>query len=154
MKKIIVLLMGLFIISDCYCQNISEKQKILHEIDSIRIHFNIPAVAFGVVSDNSVIIQGALGVREINTNDTVTIKDKFHIGSNTKAITSFIAGKLVDEGLISWNTKFFDLFPELKVTSKPEYYEIELKDLLSHRALINPFKSGKQIGRASFRERV
>ncbi|MHC1703255.1 MAG: serine hydrolase domain-containing protein [Tenuifilaceae bacterium] len=144
MKKSIVLLMGLFIISDCYCQNLSEKQKILHEIDSIRILFNIPAVAFGVVSANSVIIQGALGIREINTNDTVTIKDKFHIGSNTKAITSFIAGKLVDEGLISWNTKFFDLFPELKVTSKPEYYEIELKDLLSHRALINPFKSGKQ----------
>lgn len=144
MRKCIVLLIGLFIISNSYCQKLSEKQKILHEIDSIRILFEIPAVAFGVVSDDSIIIKGALGVREINTIDSVTIQDKFHIGSNTKAVTSFIAGKLIDEGIISWNTKFFDLFPELKNTSRPEYFEIELKDLLSHRALINPFKSGKQ----------
>ena len=144
MRKSLVLLIGLLIISNCYSQESSEIKKILHEIDSIRIRFNIPAVAFGVVSDDSVLLHGAIGVREINTNDSVTIKDKFHIGSNTKSITSFIAGKLVDTGLILWNTKFFDLFPELKTTSKPEYYEIELKDLLSHRAFINPFKGSEQ----------
>ncbi len=144
MRKSIVLLISLLIISNCYCQKLSETQKIIHEIDSIRIRFDIPAVAFGVVSDDSVLLQGAIGVRQINTNDSVTINDKFHIGSNAKALTSFIAGKLVDNGLISWNTKFFDLFPELKTTSKPGYYDIELKDLLSHRAFINPFKGGAQ----------
>jgi len=143
MRKSLVLLIGLFIVSNCYSQGSSERKKILHEIDSIRIRFNIPAVAFGVVTDDSVLLQGALGIREINTNDSVTINDKFHIGSNAKALTSFIAGKLLDNGLISWNTKFFDLFPELKATSKPEYYEIELKDLLSHRAFINPFKGNQ-----------
>jgi len=144
MRKSIVLLISLLIISNCYCQKLSETQKIIHEIDSIRIRFDIPAVAFGVISRDNVVLQGALGVSEINTNDSVTINHKFHIGSNTKALTSFIAGKLVDNGLISWNTKFFDLFPELKTTSKSEYYEIELKDLLSHRAFINPFKGGNQ----------
>ena len=121
-----------------------EIKKTLHKIDSIRIRFDIPAVAFGVVRDDSILLKGAIGVREINTNDSVTIYDKFHIGSDSKALTSFIAGKLVDNGLISWNTKFFDLFPELVATSKPGYYEIELKDLLSHRAFIDPFKGGNQ----------
>ncbi|MEN8115567.1 MAG: serine hydrolase domain-containing protein [Bacteroidota bacterium] len=144
MRRSFLLLISLFMISNCYSQELSEINKILHEIDSIRTFFNIPATAFGVVSDDSVLLQGAIGVRQINTNDSVTIDDKFHIGSNTKALTSFIAGKLVDNGLISWNTKFFDLFPELKTTSKQGYYEIELKDLLSHRALINPFKGNAQ----------
>ena len=36
------------------------------------------------------------------------------------------------------------MFPELKAKSKLGYYEIELKDLLSHRAFIDPFKGGKQ----------
>ncbi|MEN8193090.1 MAG: serine hydrolase domain-containing protein [Bacteroidota bacterium] len=119
-------------------------KKTLNKIDSIRIRFDIPAVAFSVVRDDSILLQGAIGVREINTNDSITIYDKFHIGSVSKALTSFIAGKLVDNGLISWNTKFFDLFPELKATSKPGYYEIELEDLLSHRAFIEPFKGGNQ----------
>jgi len=50
-----------------------------------------------------------------------------------------MAGKLVDEGKISWNTKFFDLYPEMKATARKDYYEIDLKDLLSHRAMLNPF---------------
>lgn len=139
-------MISLFIISNCYSQELSELKKLLHEIDSIRTFFNIPAIAFGIVSDDSVLLQEAIGVRQTSTNDSVTIIDKFHIGSNAKALTSFIAGKLVDDGLISWDTKFFDLFPELKTTSKPGYYDIELKDLLSHRAHINQFKGGEQWG--------
>jgi CubicO group peptidase (beta-lactamase class C family) len=144
MRKSFVLFIGFLIISSCYSQESFEIKKTLYKIDSIRIRFDIPAVAFGVVRDDSILLQGAIGVREINTNDSITIYDKFHIGSDSKALTSFIAGKLVDNGLISWNTKFFDLFPELKATSKPGYYEIELKDLLSHRAFIDPFKGGNQ----------
>ena len=144
MRKSFVLFIGFLIISSCYSQESFEIKKMLNKIDSIRIRFDIPAVAFGVVRDDSILLQGAIGVREINTNDSITIYDKFHIGSDSKALTSFIAGKLVDNGLISWNTKFFDLFPELKATSKPGYYEIELKDLLSHRAFIDPFKGGNQ----------
>ncbi len=50
-----------------------------------------------------------------------------------------MAGRLVDEGKISWNTKFFDLFPEMKPTARREYHEVDLKDLLSHRARLNHF---------------
>lgn len=90
---------------------------------------------------------GAAGVREINTTDSVTIFDKFHIASIGKGLTSFIAGKLVDEGKISWSTRFFDLFPEMKETSRQEYLDLELKDLLSHRTQLKYFNDwgAKQI---------
>jgi CubicO group peptidase (beta-lactamase class C family) len=101
--------------------------------DSIRRAFHMPELSFAVVSSGSVIEMQALGVRKINTNLAATFNDRFRIGSNTKAITGYIAAMLVKEGKISWDTRFFDLYPELKTCSRKEYYGLTLLDLLSFR---------------------
>ncbi|HTX18401.1 MAG TPA: serine hydrolase domain-containing protein [Bacteroidota bacterium] len=134
-----IFLIALGLTFHCAAQNSAQEQRVIHDLDSIRVAFHIPAIAFGVANCDSVLLMGATGVREINTTDSVTIQDEFHIGSLAKGLLSFIAGKLVDEGMISWNTKFFDLFPEMKESSRSEYYRIDLKDLLSHRASLHPF---------------
>lgn len=118
---------------NCKSQSFIEKQQIIHDIDSIRIAFHIPGLAFGVADCDSVLIAGGLGIRQINTSDSVVINDYFHIASLGKGLFSFITGKLVDEGKISWDTRFFDLFPELIETSRKEYYELKLSDLISMR---------------------
>jgi CubicO group peptidase (beta-lactamase class C family) len=92
-----------------------------------------------VATTDKTLLSGALGIREINIKDSVTIKDLFHIASLGKGFTSFIAGKLVDEGKISWNTRFFSFFPEMREKSRSEYLDLELKDLLSHRTLLPDF---------------
>jgi CubicO group peptidase (beta-lactamase class C family) len=143
-----VLILTLFIINvNIHGQTKFEDQKTIHDIDSIRARFHIPAFAFGVANCDSIIITGAVGVREINTTDSLTIYDKFHIASLGKGLLAFIAGKLIDEGKISWNTRFFDLFPEMKETSRIEYQDLELKDLLSHRTPLKYFNDwgAKQI---------
>lgn len=101
--------------------------------DSIRKEYKIPELAYAVLSSDNVFELEVLGVQRINKNYSANQKDKFHIGSNTKAITSFIAALLVEQNKISWNTKFFDLFPELKSKSKKEYQNITLQDLLTFR---------------------
>ncbi|MBN2570543.1 MAG: beta-lactamase family protein, partial [Ignavibacteriales bacterium] len=70
------------------------------------------------------------------------ITDYFHLGSNTKAITGYVAAYLVENNKIKWTTQFFDLFPDWKKQSNPAFYEITLADLLSHRAKIKPYTSG------------
>jgi CubicO group peptidase (beta-lactamase class C family) len=92
-----------------------------------------------VATTDKTLLSGALGIRKINSKDSVTINDFFHIASLGKGFTSFIAGKLVDEGKISWNTRFFSLYPEMRETSGSEYLDLELKDLLSHRTLLPDF---------------
>jgi len=136
MKKIIFVIISFLAILNCKSQNFSEEQKIINDIDSIRKRFHIPGLTFGVATSDKILILGALGIRAINTNDSITIYDMFHIGSLGKGFTSFIAGKLVDEGKINWTTRFFDLFPEMKKTSRKEYLNLELKDLLSHRTFL------------------
>lgn len=102
--------------------------------DSIRIKYKIPELAYAVISSDKVIELGVLGVQKINTNSKAQINDKFRIGSNTKTITSYIAANLVKQGKIKYETKFFDLYPELKEKSNSAYYDLTLQDLLTFRA--------------------
>lgn len=101
--------------------------------DSIRTKYKIPELAYAVVAADAVFEMQIAGVQRINTNFKAEPNDRFHIGSNTKGITSFIAALLVEKGQISWDTKFLDLFPELKTKSRKAYYNITLQDLLTFR---------------------
>jgi CubicO group peptidase (beta-lactamase class C family) len=107
--------------------------------DSIRRLYKIPEIAYAVVSSDSVLELATIGVKKINTFIYVESNDKFRIGSNTKAITSFIAAQLVKQKKINWSTKFFDLFPELTQESNKEYRNMTLLDLLSFRTKLFPY---------------
>jgi CubicO group peptidase (beta-lactamase class C family) len=107
--------------------------------DSIRIAYHIPELSYAVLSSDSVYELEALGHNKINSTHNATINDRFRIGSNTKAITGFIAAQLVKQGKIGWDTKFFDLFPELKKHARPEYYNLTLINLLSFRNSLIPY---------------
>ena len=115
-------------------------QKTLQFADSIRKSYNIPEISYAVIDYKSTLEIAALGKHSIDFPDTATLNDRFHIGSNTKAMTAFIIAKYVEKGKLKWTTKFFDLFPEWKEKSKPEYANITLQDLLSHKAGIQPFQ--------------
>ena len=108
--------------------------------DSIRKLNNIPELSYAVVTVDSILEIQALGKHSVDLNDSATLSDRFHIGSNTKAMTAFIIAKYVEKGKLKWTTKFFDIYPEWKSNSKPEYYNVTLQDLLSHRAMIQPFQ--------------
>lgn len=115
-------------------------QKTLQYADSIRKTYHIPELAYAVVTADSTLEIAAMGHHSIDLPDTATLNDRFHIGSNTKAMTAFIIAKYVEKGKLKWTTKFFDIFPEWKQKSNPAYYNITLQDLLSHRAMIQPFQ--------------
>lgn len=101
----------------------------------------VPGMAIGVVKTDQTYF-GIGGSSKIDEKVPVTLNSKFHLGSNTKAIISFITFKHIENGVISLDTKFFEVLPELKDSSRSEYHEITLSDLLSHNAGIRPYTSG------------
>lgn len=140
MKKII-LIINIFLGTNCMAQNMPKIA------DSIRIKYHIPAMAYAVITADKILQQQVIGYHQVGQTakkDTALIIDYFHLGSNTKAITGFIGAYLVEQNKISWDTKFFDLFPEWRVESDSAYINITLKDLLSHRAHIQPYTSGAE----------
>lgn len=114
-------------------------QNLLTFADSIRKQYKIPELAYAVVSSEKVLELAVIGVKKINTSIVAESNDKFRIGSNTKAITGFIAAQLVKQKKISWNTQFFDLFPELKAKSNRAYHPLTLLNLLTFRTKLYPY---------------
>ncbi|TDQ08810.1 serine hydrolase domain-containing protein [Pedobacter metabolipauper] len=123
-------------------------QLLLRQADSIRIESQIPELSYVILTADHILTTNTLGFHRSDVQNTTTkakSTDYFHLGSNTKAITGFIAAYLVVQKKISWNTRFFDLFPELKKDANAAYLDITLADCLSHRARIKPYTSGTEL---------
>jgi CubicO group peptidase (beta-lactamase class C family) len=136
MKKNFLFFTLFTIFSSSYAQNNSSF------IDSVRVKYQIPELAYAVVSSDAILEIHALGNQRINTDFKANLSDKFRLGSITKTITSYIATTLVKEGKIKWSTKFFELYPELKSKSDPATYKFTLQDFLTFRANINTWSYG------------
>ncbi len=70
-------------------------QKTMQFADSIRNTHNIPEISYAVINSSSILEIAAIGRHSIDLPDTATLNDRFHIGSNTKAMTAFIIAKYV-----------------------------------------------------------
>lgn len=136
MKRIVI-------IGFLFSHLISNAQNQRHALDSIvdvfRMKYNVPAIAASVVLYDTVFF-GVSGLKRSDQHHVADLESKFHLGSNTKAITSTIAAILVEKGIIKWDTKLVEVVPELKTKIMPEYMGITLEQLLSHRARIQPFE--------------
>jgi len=92
----------------------------------------LPAIAAAVVRNGAVIASGAVGTRRVGTDIPVTINDRFHIGSDTKAMTALLAGMFVEEGKLRWDSRVAEIFPELAPTMDADLRGVTLTQLLSH----------------------
>lgn len=94
--------------------------------------YALPALAAAIVRDGEVIAAGAVGTRRIGTQTAVTIDDRFHLGSDTKAMTALLAAMYVEAGKLRWDTTVADVFPELRAKMDPGLRAVTLTQLLSH----------------------
>lgn len=119
--------------------SLSYGQSIVSFADSVRQHYKIPGLAFAVVSSDSVLECHVTGVKRANTTYAAEPGDRFHIGSNTKAITAFIAALLVKEQKIQWNTTILSVFPELRWRTRYVYDTVTLANLLTFRGRLQGY---------------
>ena len=94
--------------------------------------YSLPAVAAAVVKEGKVVAAGVVGTRRADAKIPVTINDRFHIGSDTKAMTALLAAMMVEEGKLRWNSTLADVFPELAEKMDPRMRSVALERLLSH----------------------
>lgn len=113
-------------------------------VEAIRTERGLPAMTAAVVTRDGILAIGVSGNRRITGGPAVTLADKWHIGSNLKAITSMLAAIAVQENKISWTTTVTQAFPELAGQIRPEFQSTTLRDLLSMRTGIignvNPYQ--------------
>jgi D-alanyl-D-alanine carboxypeptidase len=125
----------------------AQAQGYKHSIDSVLRANGVVGFAYSAFSGEKALVETVWGNKITNESNPIQITDRFHLGSNTKAFTSFLIAKAVEEGKLTWKTKFFEVFPDLKANSHATYSDITLADLLSHRAGIEPFTTEKEIAK-------
>jgi beta-lactamase family protein len=90
-------------------------------IDSVRRQHNIPAMAAIVFRADTMLARGIAGVRRSNSTALVEERDRFQLGSNSKAITATVLATLVEEGKLAWTTTLADVFPEWRDSMSPDF---------------------------------
>jgi CubicO group peptidase (beta-lactamase class C family) len=94
--------------------------------------YKLPALAAAVVKDGNIVAAGAVGTRRLGTDNPVGLDDRFHIGSDAKAMTALLAAMLVEQGKLRWDGTVAEVFPELAGAMAPQVGAIRLDQLLSH----------------------
>ncbi len=97
-----------------------------------------PAVAAAVVVEGKVVAAGAVGTRRAGADIPVTVNDRFHLGSDTKAMTATVIGMLVEAGKLRWDSTPLEVFPELAAAFDEGVKPVTLEQLLSHTSGVSP----------------
>ena len=91
-----------------------------------------PAMAAAIVTADGVSWSGVRGVRRDGEADLATLQDRWHLGSNTKAMTAAVFARLVEQGRARWAMPLAEAFPDLPLD--PAWADATLDDLMHHRA--------------------
>ena len=98
-----------------------------------------PALAAAVASSGGITGAATTGVRKAGGHDSVTVEDRFHVGSITKPMTATLLATLVEEGRLRWDAAPTDVLPEFAAALHPALRSVRLEHLLAHRAGIAAF---------------
>jgi CubicO group peptidase (beta-lactamase class C family) len=99
-------------------------------VESGRQKLGVPGVSIGIVQDGKVLFAGGFGVRDIATNAKADADTLYIIASNTKALTTLMLGKLVDEGKLTWETPVTQLLPSFKLGDADTTSRVLVKHLI------------------------
>jgi D-alanyl-D-alanine carboxypeptidase len=127
-----------------HAQNSRLTQAYLSEITSkARENFKVPAIAVSVTNAETVYLQEVQGVRVVDKPNKSTLDDYFHIGSCSKSMLAVMAAKLIEQNKVTWQTRFFEVFPELKANANAAYSDISLEDLFLNKAEIKAYTNAE-----------
>ena len=134
--KYSLLLLLTIVLSSTAAQDLND------QLGLIRRKHHLPGLSFVVVNPQSMLRSACDGYVSLADSMPLTLGAAFHLGSNSKAITSLVAHQLVSQGKISWTTTIAEVFPEWRQKMQAAYRKVTLADLLSHRGRLSAYTDG------------
>ena len=104
-------------------------------LDPIQTSHELPALGAAVFDGSGRLLGiGAVGQRVVGIDaddvptEAVTVQDRWHIGSDTKAMTATLVGRAVERGELGFDTTVTELMPD----ADPAWKAVTMRHLLSH----------------------
>jgi len=90
----------------------------------------VPGVSVGILQGDRVAIAEGYGVRHLGSTVPPDANTTFMVGSTTKPLTSLLVARLVDQGLLRWETPVHAVLPDFKVADPQLTARLETRHLL------------------------
>jgi len=99
-------------------------------IESGQKVLGVPGVALGLVQDGKVVFADGFGTKELGGSEKPDGDTLFMVASNTKAMTTLLLAKLVDEQRMSWQTPVITLLPDFRLGDAETTRSVLVKHLI------------------------
>ncbi len=100
-------------------------------LEPIRTKYDLPALGAAVFDSNGALALGVTGVRKIGSDVLATKSDRFHLGSDTKAMTATLIARAVEKNELEWTTTLAETYSGETVHAG--YQPVTIEQLLAHR---------------------
>ncbi|MBN8739963.1 MAG: beta-lactamase family protein [Xanthomonadaceae bacterium] len=102
-------------------------------LDSIEASGQVAGLAAAVVQGDQVLLQRGIGFADAAAGTPVTPDTVFRLASLSKSFAATLAGLLVDDGYISWDTRVGGVLPTFALKDASAAEKLSVRDILSHR---------------------
>ena len=93
----------------------------------------VAGLATAIVVDDKVVFEGTVGYADAATKQPVTPQTVFRLASLSKAFATALAGLLVDDGKLSWDTKLVDVLPYFRLKDMQAADQATVGDILGQK---------------------
>jgi len=102
-------------------------------LDGIESSNDVSGLAVAVVKDDKVLLERGIGYANASTREPVTASTVFRLASLSKAFATAMAALMVQDGVISWDTKISNVLPTFALADVNASQKVTVADILSHR---------------------
>ncbi len=107
---------------------------ISQELETIRARQKVPGIVAALVVGDRIVAQGVCGERRSGSGIPLTLDDKLHLGSCTKAMTATMIATLVADEKLTWETAPTEVWRTLHRSIHSDFEDVTMEILLAHRS--------------------
>lgn len=102
-------------------------------LDNVEASNGVSGLAAAIVKDDKVLLERGIGFADAATRERVGSDTVFRLASLSKAFAAAMAGLLVENGRLHWDTKVANLLPAFTLNDDAGAQKLTVADILSHR---------------------
>ena len=101
-------------------------------VDAVIARYHLPGIAVGVIENGQVVYTRTAGETVAGSGQKITPQTLFKIASNSKAMTTALLGRLVDQGKLRWDDPVTKYLPQFRMHDPWVTANMRVADLLTH----------------------
>jgi len=105
--------------------------KLATALELVRVAHGVPGMGGAVIRGEQVTIAVA-GKRRVDGSAPLLVTDEFHLGSDTKAMTASVVGRLVDRHVLRWEETLAEALPDIAAKMDPAFRAVTLDMMMRH----------------------